>query len=157
MSTLFRTSAVAAMALVGLTLAPLAPAYAEPPAGEGHGEKAAAKADPLAKKITGSEAYVPMFGLRSTISRGLKVEGVLSVDAGLDVPQAKSRDRVAAMRPRVLDAMRGAVASYATLSYIAGERPDADMLRARLQKAVDVVLGKDEATVTLASVIVFQQ
>jgi hypothetical protein len=29
------------------------------------------------------------------------------------------------------------------------------MLKVRLQKAVDAVLGKDEATVTLATVIVF--
>ena len=37
------------------------------------------------------------------------------------------------------------------------DRPgDFDILRARLQKAVDQVLGKGEARVTLASVIVFQ-
>ena len=52
--------------------------------------------------------------------------------------------------------MRDAVLNYASLSYIPGERPDFDILRARLQKAVDQVLGKGEARVTLASVIVFQ-
>ena len=43
------------------------------------------------------------------------------------------------------------------VSFRAGEKPDADIVRARLQKAVDQVLGKDKARVTLASMIVFQQ
>ena len=38
-----------------------------------------------------------------------------------------------------------------------GERPDAEILRSRLQKAVDQVLGKSKARVALASVIVFKQ
>jgi hypothetical protein len=60
------------------------------------------------------------------------------------------------MKPRLMSSMREAVLSYASLSYVVGERPDADMLRARLQKAVDQVLGKDAAKVALASVIVFK-
>jgi hypothetical protein len=52
--------------------------------------------------------------------------------------------------------MRDAVLNYASLSYVVGERPDFDILRARLQKAADQVLGKGEAKVALASVIVFQ-
>ncbi len=47
--------------------------------------------------------------------------------------------------------------NYASLSYVIGERPDADILRARMQKAADQVLGKGEARLALACVIVFQQ
>jgi len=128
-----------------------APAMASPP------PPPAADADPSAKRITGSENYIPTFGLRATISRGFIVHGVLSVDAGLDVPQEKSRKRVEALRPRLMASMREAVLGYASLSYIVGERPDADMIRIRLQKAVDEVIGKGEAKVTLASVIVFRE
>ena len=53
--------------------------------------------------------------------------------------------------------MRDAVLNSASLSYVVGERPDIVMLRAKLQKAVDQVLGKGHATVALASVIVFQE
>ena len=114
------------------------------------------ESDPQAKRITGSEKYVPTFGLRASITRGFKIHGVLAVDAGLDVQKDDIRKRCETIRPRLISSMRDAVQNYATLSYQIGERPDADILRARLQKAVDGVLGKDEARVALASVIVFQ-
>jgi hypothetical protein len=135
-----------------LLLAAPAPAMAAPPA-------AAAKPeiDPQAKRITGSETYFPTFGLRASISRGFAVRGVLSVDAGLDIPTEKGRKRAEGLRPRLISSMRDAVLNYASLSYVEGEKPNADMLKLRLQKAVDGVLGKDEATVTLATVIVFSE
>ena len=48
---------------------------------------------------------------------------------------------------RVAAGMRDAVLNYASLSYVVGERPDVDIVRARLQKAVDQVLGKGEGEV----------
>ena len=113
--------------------------------------------DPQAKRITGSENYVPVFGLRASISRGLKVHGVLAVDAGLDAPEEATRKSAEALRPRLISAMRDAVLNYASLSYVVDEKPDADMLRARMQKAVDQTLGVAKARVALASVIVFKQ
>ena len=133
----------ASLAAGGASASPPAP----PPAPE---------ADPQAKRITGSEKYVPTFGLRASISRGFKVHGVMAVDAGLDVPEEKVRKTCEAIRPRLMSQMRDAVLSYASLSYVVGEKPDADILRARLQKAVDSVLGKGQARVALASVIVFK-
>ena len=111
--------------------------------------------DPQAKRITGSDNYVPTFGLRASIARGFKVHGVLAVDAGLDVPKEQTRKLAAALRPRLISAMRDAVMNYASLTYVVGERPDVDILAARLQKVADTVLGKGEARVALASVIVF--
>jgi hypothetical protein len=128
-----------------------APAAAAPPAA-GKPEM-----DPQAKRITGSDKYVPTFGLRASISRGFNVRGVLAVDAGLDVPDSRTRKRVEAVKPRLISTMREVVLNYASLSYVVGEKPDADMLRARLQKAVDQVLGEGEARVALASVIVFPE
>lgn len=142
--------ALLALALVSSGALRGAPAFAQ------HGAPPAAKpADPLAKKITGSEAYMPTFGLRATISRNFSLFGFIAVDAGLDVPKPETRKKVDAMKPRVMSELRDALSGYASLSYIVGEKPDADMLRARLQKAVDGVLGKGEARVALASVIVF--
>jgi hypothetical protein len=113
--------------------------------------------DPQAKRITGSDNYFPTFGLRASISRGFKVHGVMAIDAGLDVPKPEIRKMAEAIRPRLMAQMRDAVLNYASLSYVVGEKPDADMLRARLQKAADAVLGKGESRVALASVIVYQQ
>jgi hypothetical protein len=143
------------LALVLLAVATLvsAPVQAAPPAASPPPRD---ETDPQAKRITGSETYVPTFGLRASIARGFKVHGVLAVDAGLDVPDAKTVKKVEAMKPRIMAMMREAVLSYASLSYVVGERPDADMLRTRLQKAVDQVMGKDTVKVALASVIVFK-
>jgi hypothetical protein len=139
---------------IALLLAALAasPAAASPPP-----VAQKAEVDPQAKRITGSEQYVPTFGLRASVARGLKVYGVMAVDAGLDVPEESSRTLAGAIRPRLMSSMREALLSYASLSYVVGEKPDADILRARLQKAVDQVLGKGQAKVALASVIVFKQ
>ena len=113
--------------------------------------------DPQAKRITGSENYVPTFGLRASITRGFNIHGVLAVDAGLDIPNPKSRKRVESIKPRLMSTMRDVVLNYASLAYVIGDKPDAEMLRVRLQKAVDQLVGKGEATVALASVIVFAQ
>ena len=113
--------------------------------------------DPQAKRITGSENYVPTFGLRASITRGFNVHGVLAVDAGLDIPSSKTRKRVEAIKPRLMSTLRDVVLNYASLSYVLGEKPDAEILRARLQRAVDQAVGKGEARVTLASVIVFDE
>ncbi len=124
-------------------------AFAAPPTAP------SAEMDPQAKRITGSDQYVPTFGLRASIARGFKVYGVLAVDAGLDVPKEQTRKMCEAIRPRLISSMRDAILNYASLSYVVGERPDVDILAARLQKAVDGVLGKGEARVAMASVIVF--
>ena len=112
--------------------------------------------DPYASRITGSQNYIATFGLRASISRGFDVKGVLAVDAGLDIPDAKMRKKAESLRPRLISTMRDAVLNYVSTIYRPGDRPDPDLIRARLQKAVDDVLGKDQARVALASVIVFE-
>lgn len=146
-----RLASVLIFALSGLALMTpglTGPAVAEPPAGK-------LEVDPQAKRITGSENYVAIFGLRASISHGYSVSGVIAVDAGLDVPSVKTRRRVAGLKPRLMSEMRDAVLTYASLSYVDGQKPDADMLEIRLQKAVDGLLGPGEARVALASVIVY--
>ena len=141
--------AILSAALLAQVLAP-APAMANPPP-----PAAKPEMDPQAKRITGSDNYVPTFGLRASITRGRTVTGVLAVDAGLDIPDSKLRKRVEAIRPRLMNTLREVVLNYASLSYVVGEKPDAEMLRIRLQKAVDQLFGKDQAKVALATVIVF--
>lgn len=116
-----------------------------------------AEMDPQAKRITGSDHYFPTFGLRASITRGFKVHGVIAVDAGLDVPKEATLKQCEAIRPRLMSQMRDAIMTYASVTYTVGERPDADILAGRIQKAVDAVLGKGEAKVALASVIVYDK
>ena len=114
-------------------------------------------ADPLARKITGSRNYVSMFGMRASVVSGFTVSGFISVDAGLDVPNSRMRKQIQATRPRLMDAMRQSLMSYANGPYKAGTAPNLDMLSARMQRAIDRQIGAGNATVVLASVIVFEQ
>ncbi len=111
--------------------------------------------DPTAKKISGSKDYVPLFGIRASVTSGFTVAGFMAVDAGLHVEKSKVRKQVDAIKPRIMDAMRMAVTSYANGPYLDGSVPDLDILRARMQRAVDKQLGKGTTQVVLASVIVF--
>jgi hypothetical protein len=144
----------ATLAIALLPLVSAAPALANPPP---PAEAAKPEGDPSAKRITGSADYIPTFGLRASIARNSQIRGVLAVDAGLDVPDPAARKRAEALKPRLLSAMREAVLNYASLSYVVGDRPDADILRIRMQKSVNQILGADQAQVMLASVIVFPQ
>ena len=137
-----------------LVAALAAAAEAAPPPPAQHGAPAVGT-DPNAKRITGSTNYVPTFGIRATVSHNYRVRGVLAVDAGLDIPDAEIREKAEALRPRLMSDLRDAVLNYATMSYRPGRRPDPDILRARMQKAADALLGKGNARVALASVIVF--
>lgn len=112
--------------------------------------------DPLARKITGSANYLSMFGIRASITSGFTVSGFIAVDAGLDVPDSKVRKHIMAIRPRIVDAMRRATASYVNGPYVIGETPNLDILRARMQRALDRQIGAGQAEVMLASVMVFE-
>lgn len=137
--------------LAALALSASLPAYA------GAASSAAEPTiDPLAKKITGSQSYVSMFGIRASITHRFTSAGFIAVDAGLDVPEARTRKQIAAIRPRIVDALRQSVAVYANGSYRMGEAPNLDLLRSRMQRAVNRQIGEGKATVLLASVIVFE-
>src|SRR5262245_46666696 len=101
------TQRVGAALLAALAVAVGTPAGASPP------PAAPPKIeDPGAKRITGSDNYVPTFGLRASITRGREVHGVLAVDAGLDIPNEKMRKHVDGVRPRLMSTMRDVVLNY---------------------------------------------
>jgi hypothetical protein len=111
--------------------------------------------DPVARKISGSQDYVPFFGLRTTVTSGFSVAGYMTVDAGLHVEKSKIRKRLQAIRPRIFDAMRMAVTGYANGRHRVGEVPNIEMIRGRMQRVVDKQLGPGNATVVMASVMMF--
>ena len=81
--------------------------------------------------------------------KGSRYLAFIAVDAGLDIESAKVRRQVQAIRPRVIDAMRQSLSSYANRNYIMGEAPNLEMMRGRMQRAVDRLLGPGEATVSV--------
>lgn len=106
------------------------------------------------RRITSAETYVPASNLSSPITVDYAFAGLLVVDAGYDVPDAKLRARVVAMQPRLTDALRTALATYTYSRFRPGGAPDADRIAQTLQQAADRTLGQPGARVLLANVMV---
>lgn len=110
--------------------------------------------DEAARRITVAESYVPQFGLTATVSANYARAGMITVDAGLDVPDPALRDKLRKMAPRVRDTLRAAVAEYANTHYRPGAAPDPDTIARMLQLAINRETGGQGAKVLLANVMV---
>jgi hypothetical protein len=135
-------------ALALLLVAP-SPAFAAGGAPKGGGDVGR-----TAKRLTDAESYVPL----PTILVGLRthpnVLGVLSIDIGVDCPDAALRRQVQTMMPRLRDNLRAAATDYATISYRMGGAPDPERIAVLLQGAVDRTLGRAGAKVLLSNLLI---
>jgi len=107
-----------------------------------------------AKKVTSSEDYVPFDTFSSPIAAKYGFQGIMVVEAGLDVPDAKLRARAQAMGPKLRDALRTALADYTYRHYRVNSSPDAEKLAQLMQAAADQALGQPGAKLLLASVMI---
>jgi hypothetical protein len=105
------------------------------------------------KKTTGGLSYVVLPTLTASMIRGDGRRRVLTVQAGLDVPDAKLRDRAIASQPRLRDAYVRVLASYANAVPPLGP-PDPETVAAGLQRATDQVLGRPGARLLLGTIMV---
>ena len=124
------------LALAGLAgLAPLAAARAE--------EK---------KKKSGGESYLQFDTLTATTIKATGRRGVLTVDCGLDVPDAKLREFANLSMPRLRAAYVQVVQTYAA-GLSSGSVPSADFIGRELQRQTDLVLGRPGAHLLLGAVV----
>ncbi len=107
-----------------------------------------------AKRVTSSPDYIQLETLSAPVAAGYGFQGILLVDCGLDIPDAKLRARVGAMIPRVRDALRTAVADYTYVNYRNGTLPNAEVLAGKMQASTDKVLGRSGAQLLLASMMI---
>jgi flagellar basal body-associated protein FliL len=120
-----------------------------------HASEAAPKEESKTeRRITSAATYIPSPDLAAPITANYVFAGLLVVDAGYDVPDAKLRARVSTLMPRLTDALRTALATYTYARYRAGGAPDADRIAQELQAACDKTLGQAGAKVLLANVMV---
>lgn len=102
---------------------------------------------------TGSqETYVRLPMVTATILRPDGSRGVLSVETGVDVPDAALRTRAQQSLPR-LRAAYNMAAQRAANGLRGGAAPDVAMLSRDLQAATNSVLGRAGATVLLGTVM----
>lgn len=97
--------------------------------------------------------YIPLPTLTASLVRGNGRRGVLTVQAGLDVPDARLRERAAASQPRLRDAYVNVLSAYASSMPGLGP-PDPDAIASGLQRATDQVLARPGARLLLGTIMV---
>src|SRR4051812_10755518 len=109
--------------------------------------------DKADKKRAGGESYLQMQALLGTTLRPGGVRGVLSVECGLDVPDAALRTRAEQSIPRLRSAYVETIQSYAR-GLPNGAPPNADWIARTLQRQTDTILGKPGARLLLGAILV---
>lgn len=105
------------------------------------------------ERLTSAETYMPLPTLSVSVLQRNSTQGTLVIDSGLDVPDEALRGRVRVNQPRIRDALRTAIATYANTFYRDRTAPNPTELTRLMQQAVDRTLGATGARVLLANII----
>lgn len=108
------------------------------------------------RPITSSAAYVPLDPLTATVQSDFRLRGIMHIEAGLEIPDNRQRQRAEDLMPRLRDRYVSALAMYTGANYRFGDVPDADRISELLQQATDEVLGAGEADILLGMVIIHE-
>jgi hypothetical protein len=114
---------------------------------------AAALGQEAQKKKGGGISFIQLQTLTATILKGDGRRGVLTVDAGIDVPNAGLRAKANLVLPRLRAAYVQVLQSY-VYSLNPGAPPDPDYLAMTLQHETDRVLGQPGAKLLLGAMLV---
>ena len=113
----------------------------------------AAQAAGEAKKKGGGVSFIQFDTLTATVIRGDGRRGVMTVDLGIDVPNAGLRQRASISAPRLRAAYVQMVQAYAS-GLGPGMPPNADYMAQVLQRQTDQVLGQPGAKFLLGAIMV---
>jgi flagellar basal body-associated protein FliL len=105
------------------------------------------------EKPAGAANYLVLPTLTASVIRGDGRRRVLTVQAGLDVPEARLRDRAVLSQPRLRDAYVAALSAYAVSTTPLGP-PDPEAIGTTLQRATDQVLGRPGARLLLGTIMI---
>lgn len=105
------------------------------------------------KKKGGGLSYLQLEPLTATVMRSTGRRGVLTVEAGVDIPQAGLRARATLALPRLRAACVARLQLYAA-GLAADAPPDPDYLARVLQQETDRVLGEPGARFLLGAILV---
>lgn len=114
---------------------------------------AVAGASAREKKKGGGFTFMQLPTLTSTVVRRDGRRGVLTVEAGLDVPDPYLRARADDSRPRLRAAYVQMLQTYAT-GLPPGTPPNPDTIGREMQRETDRVLGKPGARLLLGTIII---
>ena len=104
-------------------------------------------------KKGGGASYIQLETLTASILRPDGRRGVMTVEVGVDVPDAALHARAAQSTPRLLAAYSEIVRTYAA-GLPLFSAPNADYLALQLQRQTDAVLGRPGARLLLGGILV---
>jgi hypothetical protein len=104
-------------------------------------------------KKGGGTTFVQIQTLTATVTRMGGRRGVMTVDAGLDIPDGALRERAQLSIPRLRAAYVQAVSVYAA-GLPAARAPDADFIAGMLQRLTDTQLGRKGAKLLIGAIMI---
>ena len=113
----------------------------------------AATAPVKASEGAAQASYLRLPTITANVTRSGGRRGVMTVETGVDTPDAALRTRVAQSAPR-LRAAYAAVVQTTANSLLPGAPPDVERLVAQLQAATDRVVGRAGARLLIGTVMV---
>jgi flagellar basal body-associated protein FliL len=119
---------------------------------EGGGQAPASRQE----RLTSADSWLPMPTLSACILNRTTTDATIIVDMGIDVPNETLRRHANANGPRIRDALRTALTTYANTYYRIHTAPDPATITRVLQQAVDQTLGAQGGRVLLVN-IMFQR
>ena len=105
------------------------------------------------RRRVGGASYLPIDTLTGTTRRANGRRGVLTVDCGLDIPDAKLRARAELVLPRLRAAFVQVVRTYAA-GLPPSSPPSPDFIARELQRQADAVLGRHGARLLIGAILV---
>jgi len=105
---------------------------------------------PAQRKTTQSESYIQIEPMYASILDGIKPRGLLLVEVGLDVPDAKLRDRVTQNLPALRDAYVRSMLTYASTAIRPWRQPSVEDIATRMQTITDRLVGGPGAKVLMS-------
>ena len=105
------------------------------------------------RKRGGGESFLQLDTLTATVMRAAGRRGVMTVEAGVDVPDPALRLRAQQTIPRLQAASAQMLETYAA-GLQPGGLPNADYLSRELQRQTDMVLGRPGAVFLLGTILV---
>ena len=115
---------------------------------------ALARAQPKAqRKKGGGESFIQMDTLSATVNRADGRRGVMTVEAGVDVPDLGLRTRAEQSVPRLRAAYAEVLQTYAA-GLPPAAVPNADYLAREMQRQTDAVLGRPGAKFLIGTILV---
>jgi len=124
---------------------------------DAHGSEPAQQgSDRRHRPITSSAGYLPLDPLTATVHADFSLRGIMHIEAGLEIPNNRQRERAEYLMPRLRDRYVSALSMYTGANYRFGDVPDADRISELLQQATDEVLGAGEADILLGMVIIHE-